>query len=94
MFYKKISADTDDALNGQKRIVGLRLVAAAADASVILYDDATVSGASHDFCTLSLDISAEGLNTKQMFGREGILLDRGLSVDITGSGAVLYVYYK
>ena len=94
MFYKKITADTDDALNGLKRIRGVRLVAAAADASAILYDDAAVSGASHDFCKLALDIDVEGLSDRQMFGRDPLILERGLSVDMTGAGAILYVYYE
>ena len=94
MFYKKITADSDDALNGLKRIRGVRLVSAAVDASAILYDDAAVSGASHDFCKLATDIDVAGLVDRQMFGRESLYLERGLSVDLTGAGAILYVYYE
>ena len=95
MTYKKFATGNhDDGLSGQKRILGVRLVGGTDDATAILYDDLLESGASHDFCKLVTDFGIPISTDKQMFGRNGIFLERGLSIAITGTAPILYVYYE
>ena len=88
MVYKKIIASGDDVLSGSKRILGARLVAAAANTTAVLFDG-TQAGAK-DFCKLSA--LASGDVDKEYF-RDGITMEK-ISVTLAGANAILYIYYS
>jgi len=90
MYVKKLTADNDDIdVSAYASLCGAVLVAAAADASVIIYDGATVAGGT-DIMKLAAVI---GTTVSPNLGGKQIPLKAGASVDITGAGAVLYLYF-
>ncbi len=86
---KKVTASADASLAGFKNIYKVVLVAgAAAAATVIIFDGATQAA--------GIDIgkiAALTGDTKELCFEGGQVLDEGLSLTITGAGAVVYVYY-
>jgi len=89
---KKVTASADASLAGFKNIYKVVLVAgAAAAATVIIFDGATQAA--------GIDIgkiAALTGDTKELCfddDDQGHILDEGLSLTITGAGAVVYVYY-
>ena len=90
MNVKKITSSTNAVFDGVYRIVRLRLVAGSDAASAILYDSLTQAGT--DFCKLVTDTAAD--SDKESFGwTEGLKTSLGVSVTLSGTGAVLYIYY-
>lgn len=82
----RITADSNAVKTGQYKVVGAFLVAAAADCSALVYDDVTVTG------TEKLGIAALAKTTSpQLEFENGVLFKTGISVDMTGAGAVLYL---
>ena len=88
MTYKKIISSGDDILSGAKRILKVRLVAATANTTAVLFDGTQAEA--KDFCKLS--VNTAGDEDKQNFG-EGITLNK-ISVTLTGADAILYLYYS
>jgi len=92
MTYKKVTASSDDVFGGRPvRIHRVLLVAGSDAASVIAYDDSAASGSTKDFCKLH----TASANTENDFswGGDGITVSY-LSVVLTGTNAVCYVYYS
>jgi len=101
MFYKRISASGDASFGEGTILRGLRLESAAADSSAIIYDAATQalgSTNSKQICKLVVTaVSTYDAHPKKdqtMFSGEGIKVEKGISVTLAGSGAILYVYYN
>ena len=94
MFYKTVTGTGDHAnvLDGQKKLMAIRVVDIAEDAIVTMDDDITVT-AGNPLGEL-VTCHAFGIYVdKQNFTPNGILLERGLSINITGAGAAVYIYY-
>jgi hypothetical protein len=84
----RIAADDNDlSLAAFTRVYGAFIVAAAADVSALIYDALTVTG------TEKFGIAALAKTTSPYldFGETGTPFRTGISVDITGAGAVLYL---
>jgi len=86
----KITSSTDAVKTGTMRIIAVRLVAGSDAASALLYDASTATG--DEFCKLSAP-DANAVD-KQWFGRNGFPIDTALSVTLSGTNSVLYVYYE
>lgn len=83
----RIAADDNDiGITYPAKVWGAWLVAAAADASVLIYDALTVTGTD----VMSLACLAKTTAITPTF-KEGIPFKTGISVDITGAGAALYL---
>lgn len=86
----KITSSTDAAYSGTMRVIAVRLVAGSDAASALLYDASTASGSEF----LKLSAGSAGVVDKQYFGGNGFAIDTALSVTLSGTNAVLYVYYE
>lgn len=89
MVYKKITISTDGIFTIPVRITGVCLVAGTDAATAVLFNSTTQAGGD-DFCKLS---AAANTEDKQRFG-EGVILSKGLSVTLTGTSPILYIYYQ
>lgn len=88
MQIKRIAADTNAALPAGTIIRGVSLMAGSDASSVKLYDAATVTGT--DFFGMNALTSD---NKYVPFPPLGKKVNTGVSVDITGTGAVAYIFY-
>lgn len=99
MFYKKITTvgNTDGAFPVGARILGARLESAAANSSMIIYDAITVAtGTGREICKLLVTKGtgeAHPDSDKQMFGPNGIMVEKGISITIAGTAARGFIYY-
>jgi len=92
MFYRKITTSTNEVFSGSYKIMGIRLVAGSTAATATFFDATTqAGGAGRDFCILSA--TAANSTDSEMFNGSGLILERGLSITLTGTGATGYVYY-
>ena len=89
MFYRKVISSTNVVFSGIVRVCGVRLVAGSDAATATLFDSLTQE-AGKDFCLLKA--GAEGTNN-QRFG-EGLVMEKGVSVTLTGTNSILYIYYQ
>ena len=80
---------TEAILNDPSRITGIILFAAAAESTVTLNDSDDGTGTDR----IALKVGAND-SKPAFFGDKGIRFDAGVYSTITGSGAVVYVYYK
>ena len=100
MFYKKIAASGNLSLPANTILMGARLESAAVTSSAIVYDAATQTlGSSGDkqMCKLVATVGTGGAHPQSdqiMFGGMGIKTEKGISVTLAGSSAVLYLYYN
>lgn len=101
MSVKRITASGNDTLIRGQRILGARLISGSADALASLFDEAGGATSGKEFCDLAVtEDTANGTGAShpaadvQMFGDKGFYLQRGLSLTLSGTGAVLYVYYE
>lgn len=101
MFYKRISGSGDLVLKANTRLLGVRLESAAADSTAIIYDAITQTlGASGDkqICKLAVTAvatyDAHPKKDQIMFTPNGISVEKGISVTLSGSSAILYIYYS
>jgi hypothetical protein len=91
MNFKKITSSSDAVLTGRYRISKVRLVAGTDAATAILLDGVAQSGGT-DFCKLSAN--SAGDTDKENFGHnEGVQTSKGLSVTLSGTNSILYIYY-
>lgn len=83
----RVAADDNDlSLAAYTKVYGAFIVAAAADCSALIYDALTVTG------TEKLGVAALAKTTSPMVSfPSGVPFKTGISVDITGAGAVLYL---
>ena len=99
MFYKKITTvgNTEAAFPANTRILGARLESVNADSSMIIYDGATVAlGSGREICKLLVTKGtgeAHPGSDNQMFGPNGITVEKGISITIAGAGARGFIYY-
>jgi len=89
MFYKKISESGNATFSGMVRICGVRLVAGT-DAATATFFDSLTQEAGKDFCLLK---AATAGTDNQRFG-EGVIMEKGVSVTLTGTNSILYIYYQ
>ena len=89
MFYKKVLTSGNAIFSGVIRVCGVRLVAGTDAATATLFDSLTQE-AGKDFCLLKA--GAEGTDN-QRFG-EGLVMEKGVSVTLTGTNSILYIYYQ
>ena len=101
MFYRRISASGDASFGEGTILRGLRLESAAANSSAIVYDAATQALGntnSKQICKLVVTAVATYDEHPQkdqiMFSGEGLRVEKGISVTLAGTGAILYVYYN
>ena len=101
MFYKRIAASGDLSLPAGTILRGIRLESAAADSSAIIYDAATQalgSSGSKQICKLVVTAvatyDAHPKRDQIMFSGEGIKTEKGISVTLAGTGAIVYLYYN
>ena len=100
MFYKRIAASGDLSLPAGTILMGARLESAAADSSAIVYDAITQTlggSGSKQICKLVATVGTGGAHPQSdqiMFGGMGIKTEKGISVTLAGSSAVLYLYYN
>lgn len=80
------SANAVNSLAPNTIVYGAILTAAAADASVLIYDALTAAGTDK----LSLATLAK-TSSQQVCIDDGVQFKKGISVTITGAGAVLYL---
>jgi hypothetical protein len=82
----RIAADAAAAKTGQYKVVGAFLVAVSNDSSVLVYDALTVTG------TEKFGLATLAKTTSPYIEfKNGVDFKTGISVDITGTGAVLYL---
>ena len=91
--FKRVTASSDAVLTGVYSIDRIRLVAGSDAATAVIYDKLTqgTPGDGYDFCKLSANSTFD--TDKEDFkgnGRTSI----GLSVVLTGTNPVLYIYYS
>ena len=89
MFYRKISASGNATFSGVVKVCGVRLVAGTDAATATLFDSLTQE-AGKDFCLLK---AATAGTDNQRFG-EGVIMEKGVSVTLTGTNPILYIYYQ
>ena len=89
MFYKKVSISGNATFSGVVKICGVRLVAGTDAATATLFDSLTQE-AGKDFCLLK---AATAGTDNQRFG-EGLVMEKGVSVTLTGTNSILYIYYQ
>jgi len=89
MFYKKVSISGNATFSGVVKICGVRLVAGTDAATATLFDSLTQE-AGKDFCLLKA--GAEGMDNKRF--REGLVMEKVVSVTLTGTNSILYIYYQ
>jgi len=96
----KITSSANDVLPvGNRRIFGVRLVSGSADAVASIFDEA--AGVTGDaFCNLAVTEDAVGGTGQshpapdvQMFPGNGLSITNGVSITMSGTGAILYIYY-
>ena len=100
MFYKRITGSADLTLPAGTRLLGVRLESAAADSSAIIFDAITQALGvtnSNQICKLvATAVATYDAHPKRdqiMFTPIGITTERGISVTLAGSNAILYIYY-
>ena len=90
----KSSGNNLNVLPRSFRVMGARLVSAAADSTALLFDEAGgVTG--DEFCQLVVTTGTGESHPRadvQMFGN-GFFLNKSLSLTLSGASAVLYIYY-
>ncbi len=86
---KKVSASADAVLAGIQNIKKIKLVAGSAAATLITFNGATQSGGT-DMDKLA---AVTGDTRETCFGEEGYHVEAGISMTISGTGAVAYVWY-
>ena len=89
MFYRKISSSGNATFSGVVKICGVRLVAGTDAATATLFDSLTQE-AGKDFCLLK---AATAGTDNQRFG-EGVIMEKGVSVTLTGTSSIVYIYYQ
>ena len=89
MFYKKVLTSGNAIFSGIVRVCGVRLVAGSDAATATLFDFLTQE-AGKDFCLLK---AATAGTDNQRFG-EGVIMEKGVSVTLTGTNSILYIYYQ
>jgi hypothetical protein len=88
MIWKKVSASTNDIFGGRPfKLHRIQLVATA-DSTVTCYD--AITAATKDFAYRS---ATGGTQADMSWGSDALALNN-LSVTMTGSGAVIYIYYE
>ena len=90
MNYKKITTSTDGIFDHLVQIKHVRLVAGSDAATALLYDATTATG--DEFVKLSAG-SAETIDSSRWSGM-GLTASKGLSVTLSGTSPILYVYYE
>ena len=89
MTYKKITASTDDIFSGEQvTIYGIALYSGS-DAATATIENAAVAG-TNDFASISCG-AATTLNSLS-WGTQGLAVNY-VSVTLTGTNSVLYIYY-
>ena len=90
MVYKKIIANTNDVFGGRQIRIHRVVLVAGADVATAVLEDAVAAG-SNDFWK-SGNVAA---NTKvnENWGDKGLVVSY-VSVTLTGTGKVLYLYYS
>lgn len=86
----KITSSTNAVKTGSMRIISVRLVAGSDAATALLYDASTATG--DEFCKLSA--GSAGSVDREYFGSRGVAVETALSVTLSGTNPVLYVYYE
>ena len=89
MNYKKITASTDGIFDHPVQIKHVRLVAGSDAATALLYNATTASG--DEFVKLSA--GSTGVSDSARWSGMGLTAFNGLSVTLTGTSPILYVYY-
>ena len=90
MNFVRIVASTDNIIVGKKRITKVRLVAGSDAATAILFDGTQATGI--DFCKLVADAGAD--TDKENFNhQDGVTLTTSLSVTLSGTNPIFYVYF-
>ena len=89
MFYRKLTASGNATFSGVVKICGVRLVAGTDAATATLFDSLTQE-AGKDFCLLK---AATAGTDNQRFG-EGVIMEKGVSVTLTGTSSIVYIYYQ
>lgn len=84
----RIAADDNDLnLAPFTKVVGAWLVGGSDAASALVYDSLTVAGTAKFSLKAAIDTVSPYLN----FGCPGVPFKTGISVDMTGTGAILYL---
>jgi hypothetical protein len=84
----RVAADlTASTLAPFTKVVGAYLVGGSVASSALIYDALTVTGTDKLSLKAAIDTTSPYLN----FGALGITFKTGVTVDITGAGAVLYL---
>jgi hypothetical protein len=83
----RVAADTNASKTGQYTVVGAFIVGAAANCSALIYDAVTVTGTEK----FGVSTLANTTSTPIKFDSGGVQFKTGISVDLTGAGAVLYL---
>lgn len=84
--YKEITSSTNAVLTGRNKLAYVVLTAGNEAASAILYDSLTQTG------DKVVTIKTEAGKTQSCSVE--VLLKNGLSVTLSGSGALLYIYFE
>ena len=90
MEIKRITADDDDveSLAPGTKIVGAWLVGGSNAATADIHDSLTVAAAN---IKITLKAATNTVSSYLYFGSQGIAFKTGISVDLTGSGMVLFI---
>lgn len=89
MTVKKVTASSNAVLSGTYRIVGLRLVATSDAATAIVYDSATQAGNE----VAKLAAVANSADREQWEQISAPMTTTGISVTLSGTNPILYIYY-
>ena len=88
MTYKKITASTNDVFSGEQVTIYQIVLFGGSDAATVTLENAATSG-TNDF--VKLDTSAGNKNSVSWFN-QGLVVNY-VSVTLTGTDPILYIYY-
>ena len=91
MNIKKVTTSSNGVLSGIYKIVGVRLVAGTDAATAILYDNASAQSGD-EIVKLSAN-AANGVDKDNWQERVAPQTADGVSVTLTGTSPILYIYY-
>jgi len=90
MNVKKVAASTNGVLSGVYKIVALKLSAGSDAATAIVYDNASAQSGDE---VAKLTAVANSNDNLVLPVEAGPMISNGISVTLSGTGPVLYIYY-
>lgn len=88
MTYKKITATTNDIFSGEQKTIYKIVLFGGSDSATVLLENAVIAG-TNDFVKLN---ASTGTKNDVSWGSQGLVVNY-VSVTLTGTNPILYIYY-